>query len=73
MLSNHISSVDALIQSSGAAQRMRYSARKLDEDQTAKAADLKARIARLKSGGWMRARFRPERYQELCERALEEL
>ena len=76
MLSNHISSVEALIQSTSEAQRMRYFAKRLasyGEDQTAKAADLKARIARLKSSGWMRDRFRPERYQELCERALEEL
>lgn len=76
MLMNHISSMETLIQSTREAQAMKYFAKRLASygaDDTAKAADVSARIARLKSNGWRRDRFRPERYRELCECALEEL
>ena len=39
----------------------------------ARAADLRARIVRLKAHGWKRKRFAPERYQGLCSKALDEL
>ena len=76
MLSKHISTVETLIQITQEAQ-----ARKTDEkhrmsydaSEAARVADMKARIVRLKTMGWKRERFRPERYQELCECALEEL
>ena len=36
-------------------------------------ADLRARITRLKTKGWLRERFVPGKYEDLCERALAEL
>ena len=76
MLSKHIATVETLMQTTQEAQarktdkkhRMSY-----DASEAAKVADMKARIVRLKAMGWERERFRPERYQELCECALEEL
>ncbi len=76
MLSNHISTVDIAIQSTQDAQAMRYYAKGLaydGEDEAAKEADLQARMVRLKAVGWRRERFRPERYQDLSQRALEDL
>ena len=76
MLANHVSNIESLILKTREAQSMRYFAKRLasyGEDETAKAADLKARAVRLKAAGWRRERFRPEKYQELCDRALEEL
>lgn len=76
MLSNHISTVDILIRTTREAQAMRYFAKRLasyGEDEAAKEADLQARRVKLKAAGWRRERFRPEKYQDLCERALEEL
>jgi len=35
--------------------------------------ELRARIARLKEGGWKRERFDGEKYQVLCDKALAEL
>lgn len=55
---------------------MRYFAKRLasyGEDEAAKEADKQARMVTLKAAGWRRERFRPERYQDLCQRALEEL
>ena len=76
MLTNHILSVETLIQRSREAQAMEFFAKRVTshgEDESVKAADLKVRIMALKAAGWKRERFRPERYQDLCERALEEL
>ena len=39
----------------------------------AKRVELKARIDRLREKGWSRERFNGRRYENLCERALEEL
>ncbi|KAH8602546.1 hypothetical protein B0O99DRAFT_679540 [Bisporella sp. PMI_857] len=44
----------------------------IDADEI-KRVDLRARIERLKEAGWRRERFNPERYQNLCDNALEEL
>ena len=38
-----------------------------------KKVELRARIERLKEGGWKRERFDGRRYQELCGKALGEL
>ncbi len=76
MLSSHISTVDILIQTTREVQAMRYSAKRLASygaDEAAKEADKQARMVELKATGWRRERFRPERYQDLCQRALEEL
>jgi len=76
MLTNHISTTENMIKTTREAQTMRNFSRKLmnyGDDEEDRAADLKARVARLKATGWRRERFRPDRYQELCERALEEL
>lgn len=76
MLSNHICTVDTLINKTREAQAMRYFGKRLasyGEDEAAREADLAARKVRLRAGGWRRERFRGERYQGLCERALEEL
>ena len=76
MLNNHIHVTEHLIRTTKEAQSMRYFSKRLasyGEDETAKAVDLKARIERLKAKGWERERFAPERYQRLCERALDEL
>lgn len=76
MLANHITATENLIRKTQETQAMRYFAKRLasyGEDEAAKAADVQARIVRLKANGWKRDRFTPERYQGLCERALEEL
>jgi hypothetical protein len=44
----------------------------VDEEQMQKI-QLRARIQMLKESGWKRDRFNGERYQKLCENALEEL
>lgn len=76
VIANHISTVDALIQKTRGVQSARYFTKRLasyGEDEETKAANLRFRIARLKAGGWKMERFAPERYQELCARALAEL
>ncbi|KAL8680344.1 MAG: hypothetical protein Q9186_003465 [Xanthomendoza sp. 1 TL-2023] len=42
-------------------------------DREARAVDLHARTIRLRANGWRRERFVPDRYQELCAKALAEL
>ena len=44
----------------------------VNEDE-AKKVELRARIERLKAGGWARKRFDGSLYQALCEKALVEL
>ncbi|KAK4698107.1 hypothetical protein P7C71_g79, partial [Lecanoromycetidae sp. Uapishka_2] len=76
MLANHIKAVNALIQQTEEAHATRYTfTRQLSfyGDEEGKAADIKARILRLKATGWRRERFDPEKYQDLCEAALAEL
>ena len=75
-ITNHIATVDALIQKTRGVQSARYFTKRLasyGEDEETRAANLRFRIARLKAGGWKMERFAPERYQELCARALAEL
>ncbi|KAI4217264.1 MAG: hypothetical protein LQ351_000573 [Letrouitia transgressa] len=75
MLAAHITAISSLIESVSHIQATRDTVKRLascGEDQEARAADLTVRIVRLKAQGWKRERFAPERYQELCERALEE-
>lgn len=76
MLANHIETINALIQKAEAAHATRYTIKRqlsFYGDKDAKAADIKARILRLKAVGWRRERFEPERYQDLCAAALAEL
>ena len=76
IIANHISAVDVLIQKTQGVQNARYFTKRLasyGEDEETKAANLRFRIARLKANGWKMERFAPERYQELCARALAEL
>ena len=76
MIANHISTVDMLIQKTRGVQSARYFTKRLagyGDDEETKAANLRFRIARLKASGWKMERFAPERYRELCARALAEL
>lgn len=76
MLTTHILTINHLTQTTQDIQAQRYTTKRLasyGEDEEAKAADRKARIVRLREGGWRRERFRPERYWAVCERALGEL
>jgi hypothetical protein len=76
MLAKHIRTIDTLIQATQEAQVARHTVKRMatyGDDEDARARDLKARIARLKAGGWRRERFVPEKYQDLCEEALAEL
>lgn len=76
MIANHISTVDILIQKTRGVQSARYFTKRLasyGDDEETKAANLRFRIARLKASGWKMERFAPDRYQELCKRALAEL
>lgn len=76
MIANHISTVDILIQKTRGVQNARYFTKRLasyGDDEETKAANLRFRIARLKASGWKMERFAPERYRELCARALAEL
>lgn len=75
MIQGHIASVENAISSVRDIQSSRQVKRlaSFGANPEARAADLRARIARLKANGWMRKRFAPERYQELCAKALAEL
>jgi len=76
LLANHTHSIDLLIQKAQEADANRYTIKRqlsFYGDEEAKASDIKARISRLKAIGWRRARFLPERYQDLCAAALAEL
>ncbi|MCJ1438320.1 hypothetical protein MMC27_007708 [Xylographa pallens] len=76
MLLRHVEVVDILMKSTMEVQANRHTAKasasSIDDGQT-RAADRQARIEKLKANGWKRERFRPERYQDLCARALAEL
>ena len=65
MLARHIQTIEGLIRATREAQAR---GRKGDE-----MGDLKARIRRLREGGWRRERFSPGRYQDLCDVALGDL
>ena len=74
MLLKHIEAIDTLIESTEEANRCAWKRSVSDNaDDEVKAPDRKARIKELVANGWNRERFRPERYQELCAKALAEL
>ncbi|KAI4229960.1 MAG: hypothetical protein L6R36_000469 [Xanthoria steineri] len=75
MLQWHIASVENAIASVRDIQSNRQVKRlaSFGVNPEALAVDLRVRIARLKANGWERKRFAPERYQELCAKALAEL
>ncbi|MCJ1391189.1 hypothetical protein MMC18_004051 [Xylographa bjoerkii] len=76
MLHNHVEVVDMLIRATAEVQADRHPDKtptSSSNDDEARAADRGARIEKLKANGWKRERFRPERYQDLCARALAEL
>lgn len=77
MLQTHILTVDALLHNTSAAQThgRRSGAYSASEEGNGYGEDeeRKSRIERLKITGWRRERFVPERYEELCARALAEL
>ena len=79
MLIAHIEVVDGLMQGTEEAQANRYSMPRSrsgwfgggeEEGEQARRAEVMARVGR---GGGRRERFAPERYQDLCARALGEL
>ncbi|KAG7005992.1 hypothetical protein G7Y79_00017g043740 [Physcia stellaris] len=84
MLIAHIEVVDILIQAAEEAQMNRPKLRRfassnggfgaLDEEgEETRSRELRASIERGRARGWVRERFDPERYRELCARALGEL
>lgn len=78
MLTAHIAVVDGLLVLAEETQANRHAAggKRLPSygaDDETRAEDRKWRIACLREQGWRRQRFQPERYEALCERALEEL
>lgn len=76
MLDKHIIYIDDLLESTRKAQAARYAPSLVfleGDDADSRNAGIKARILRLRARKWERERFRPERYQELCEKALEEI
>lgn len=75
VLQGHIASVENAIANVRDIQSNRQVKRlaSFGANPEARAADLRARTARLKANGWRRKRFAPERYQELCAKALAEL
>ncbi|KAI4282846.1 MAG: hypothetical protein L6R38_002648 [Xanthoria sp. 2 TBL-2021] len=75
MLHGHIASVEDAISSIRDIQSNRQVKRlaSFGANPEAREADLWARIVTLKANGWKRKRFAPERYQELCAKALAEL
>lgn len=76
MLENHTITINSLIESTQEIQAHRYSVKRLPSyggDEAAKEADKRERIKRLREIGWKRERFQPEKYQELCAKALAEL
>ncbi|KAL8784201.1 MAG: hypothetical protein Q9213_004093 [Squamulea squamosa] len=75
MLKGHIASVEHAISNLRDIRSDRHVERlaSFGANPGARAADLRVRIGRLKADGWKRKRFAPERYQELCVKALAEL
>ena len=75
MLQGHIASVDHLMKDVQTVQANRHIKRlaSFSADKEARSADLRERIVKLKASRWKRTRFRPEKYQDLCEVALAEL
>ena len=76
MLLRHVEVVDMLIRSAMGVQADGNTAKgsaSSGKDGQTRATERQARIEKLKANGWKRERFRPERYQDLCARALAEL
>ncbi|KAL8724126.1 MAG: hypothetical protein Q9181_006971 [Wetmoreana brouardii] len=75
MLQGHMAAVENFIGHIKDIQANRHVGRlaSFGADKEARVADLRARIVRLRANGWRRERFRPGRYQDLCETALAEL
>lgn len=75
LLQGHVVSIEDLISSVKNAQANRNVKRlaSFGADREAWEADLRDRIVRLRASGWRWERFRPEKYQDLCEVALAEL
>ena len=82
MLIAHIEVVEGLVQGTEEAQANRCAMTRSrsgwfgggdEEGEEARRMELRARVERGRKGGWRRERFAPERYQELCARALGEL
>ncbi|KAL9584065.1 MAG: hypothetical protein Q9212_002343 [Teloschistes hypoglaucus] len=75
MLRGHQDAAERLISDVRDSQANRHVKRlaSFSADKEARAADLPQRIIKLRASGWKRERFRPERYQDLCEAALAEL
>ncbi len=81
MLAGHTAAIESLIAITREVQANRYNVAakqarlpRYGEDELAKAKDLQMRIHRLRENGWRpREPFQPERYIQLCERALAEL
>lgn len=76
MLAAHIEVVKSLISAAEETQGNRYTARRLisyGSDGEARAEDMRDRIVKLRERGWKREPFAPERYMNLCAKALSEL
>lgn len=76
LLTKHLVTVELLIDSTKEGHSLRHTTKRpagFGDDQAAKAADRKDRLQRLKANGWARERFQPEYYEQLRERALDDL
>ena len=82
MLIAHIEVVEGLMQATEEAQATRPSMTRSrsawfggadGDEEESKRREVRARVERGRGRGWRRERFAPERYQELCARALGEL
>jgi len=74
MIKGHIDAVDRLIEVTKQAQMVRQTVSiGFDDSEKSPVVERQARIKELRARGWLRERFRPERYQELAWRALSEL
>ncbi|MCJ1243063.1 hypothetical protein MMC30_000259 [Trapelia coarctata] len=74
MVQGHIDAVDQLIEATKQAQMVRQTVSiGFDDGEKSPVVERQARIKDLRARGWLRERFRPERYQELARKALSEL
>ncbi|KAM0804029.1 hypothetical protein BDR22DRAFT_641403 [Usnea florida] len=76
VIDNHVSTIEVQTRKTQEVQSARYFTRRLasyGEDEETRAANMRFRIARLKASGWKMERFSPERYQDLCAKALAEM
>ncbi len=77
MLAKHAIFLDEAIAKTREAQatgrRRLIKERRICGNEDEKYVDLRTRVANLKKRGWVRDRFIPTKYQELCANALAEL